>query len=73
MSDDRPTRRPLAVGALAGSVAALAMTLVQALLRLGQPADFGSFNVEPWSSLNRSAPSSKEPSPRFGAMACSPA
>ncbi|MGI9032165.1 MAG: molybdopterin-dependent oxidoreductase [Acidimicrobiales bacterium] len=35
MSDDRPTRRPLAVGALAGLVAALAMTLVQALLRLG--------------------------------------
>lgn len=35
MSDDSPTRRPLALGALAGLVAALAMTLVQALLRLG--------------------------------------
>jgi len=35
MSDNSPTRRPLALGALVGLVAALAMTLVQALLRLG--------------------------------------
>ncbi len=35
MSEERRTGRPLAVGALAGLVAALAMTLVQALLRLG--------------------------------------
>ncbi len=35
MTDQSPTRQPLAVGALAGVVAALAMTLVQALLRLG--------------------------------------
>ncbi|MGI9033545.1 MAG: hypothetical protein ACR2HY_07680 [Acidimicrobiales bacterium] len=74
MNDDRPTRRPIALGALAGLVAALATTLEQALLRLGlQPTDVGSFNVGPWSLLNRSASSSKEPSPRFGAVACSPA
>lgn len=35
MSYDSPTRRPLALGSLAGLVAAMAMILVQALLRLG--------------------------------------
>lgn len=35
MSEERATRRPLAVGTLAGLVAAFAMILVQALLRIG--------------------------------------
>ena len=35
MSENRSSRGPVAVGALSGVVAALLMTLVQALLRLG--------------------------------------
>ena len=35
MSENRSSRGPVAVGALSGLVAALLMTLVQALLRLG--------------------------------------